>query len=163
MPKDPVHLPIHDRLRIYTVNFIFNGMLGMFLFVLFIWFVLPTSYFFKYDSVEPEIVPVDITKDHIAMVSNIRANNTNGNFHWNDVLRCNHRMNSDGPFRYVGQSDSSVQVSRVQRIPHLSPWHYTGNMPEERALCEMHSTVTRYVLGYIPKQQFIKSQQFIVE
>lgn len=160
--KDPVHLPLAERLRIYAVNFVFNGILGMFLMVVVVWFIVPTSLFFEYDSVYPEIIPVDIGKDHIDMISNIKSNNTTGNFHWNDVLRCNTEMRTDF-FDYIGQSDTFVETSKIQSEPYLAPWTYTGKMPKERSLCVMNSTITRYVFGYIPKRQFVESEPFIVQ
>lgn len=162
MSKDPVNLPILTRLRIYAVNFVFNGFMGMFLFFMFIWLVLPTSFFFKYSSVEPIVAPISIQADHIDMVSNILANNTSGNFYWNDVLRCNYEMNPIGYFQYVGQWDTSIESSRVTSVPYLSPWTYSGVMPNKPAICQMNSTVTRYVYNFIPKQQFIKSEMFII-
>ena len=157
-----LHLPTKERLRIYCVNFVFNGLLGMFLMTIFVWVIMPTSLFFEYNSVHPESEPVDIQEDHIKMISNIQANKTTGNFHWNDVLRCNYEMRTDGYFQYIGQSDTFVETSEVRSDPYLAPWIYDGNMPEKRALCEMHSTITRYVFGYVPKQQFVKSTPFIV-
>ena len=156
------HLPVAERLRIYAVNFVFNGALGMFLMVMVVWLVVPTSLFFKYDTVEPVSVPVDISKDHIDMVSNIEFNKTTGNFHWNDVLRCNYEMRMDGPFQYIGQSDTFVETSKLQPQPYAAPWTYQGNMPTRPALCKVNRTVTRYVFGYIPKRQFVQSTPFIV-
>lgn len=157
------HLSPLERVKRYVVNFVFNGMLGMFVMILFVWFILPTKVFFEYDTVSPVIQPVDITKDYIEMASNIKANHTNGNFHWNDVLRCNYEMDPDGFFQYIGQSDSFVETSKIRSESYVAPWSYTGKMPHSPALCTMNSTITRYVLGYIPKQQFVVSKPFVIE
>lgn len=157
------HLPPMTRVRQYIMNFIFNGFLGMFIAAVFVYFVVPTSFFFEYDSVYPQIEPVDISADGIRMESNIIGNYTNGDFEWNDVLRCNYNLDPEGYFEYVGQSDTSIKTSKKLDSPHLSPWTYTGRMPQEPALCQMHSTITRNVLGFIPKEQFVQSRNFLIE
>lgn len=157
------HLPPKERVRRYIVNFIFNGFLGMFVAAVFIYFVVPTAFFFEYDSVYPQIEPVDITDDGIKMESNIIGNYTNGDFEWNDVLRCNFDLDPQGYFEYVGQSDTSIKTSKRLNDPYLSPWTYTGRMPHEPALCQMNSTITRNVLNFIPKSQFVQSNKFLIE
>lgn len=157
------HLTPYERFRRYAVNFVFNGMLGMFIAAVFIYFVVPTSFFFEYDSVYPQIEPVDITDDGIKMESNIIGNYTNGDFEWNDVLRCNFDLDPQGYFEYVGQSDTSIKTSKKLEDPYLSPWTYTGRMPHQPALCQMNSTITRNVLNFIPKEQFVQSNKFMIE
>jgi len=155
-------LPASKRLVVYVTNLIFNGMMGMFLTAVVVQFIIPTSFYFKYDSVYPYTVPVDIRQDSILMESNILVNRTSGNFLWNDVLRCNYDMDPEGYFQYVGQSDTSIETSKKFKEPYLTPWTYDGRMPARPALCQMNSTITREVLDFIPKDQFLQSEIFLV-
>lgn len=147
------------RIKEYVIDFTFSGLLGLVLLLAGNWLFVPTSFYFQYESVDY----VGQQGDVLRFVSNINYNNTSGDFHWNDVLRCNYDMNPDGFFEYISQWDTSVKTSEIEKQPFQAPFAYRGKLPEKTALCRLDSTITRHVNIFIPKEQFVQTEPFVVK
>jgi hypothetical protein len=146
-----------------TVDFVFNGAVGLVVFFIFKYAFLvftPTTWYFEYTSVEPFSVPAFISDEYIEMQSTLQVDQA-GELDWNDVLRC---LSSDSNrFDYVGEYNTrSATVAETDGVV-VSRWRYRGEMPTEPAYCRIDSTITRHLPYGIEKQQFIQSSVFKVE
>ena len=153
---------ILTRGRKYLLDFVFNGAWMLAVYFLTIWLLVPTSWYFKYDSVVLN-KPVAFGDKEIHMVSIVDYNAHPGAFYWNDVLRCNYDFDPDGYFEFIGEWNTNSNTSIVRNYLYTAPWTYYGVMPNTPTLCTMNSTITKYVYDIIPKKQFVISEPFTIE
>lgn len=143
------------RIVDYAQNIIVNGLVLSSLYFLFVWLFMPTSFYFDYDKV----VYQGRDAAELGFISYINYNKSSDSFVWNDSLRCD---NGKGYFAYVSSYDTMSATTKIEPKPYQTEWMYRSPIKIGRR-CQMNSTVTKYVHGFIPKKELIQSEVFIID
>jgi hypothetical protein len=149
------------RGREYAINFLLNGFIFFTAYMIILYFFVPHTFYFDYESVELREGETPTFHDtSIKMISSINYNRSTDPIKWNDVLRCDY---GTGGYEYVGEWNTSWRTPKVEKEPFVSRWSYWGKMPETSRNpdeCIMDSTITKLVYGFIPKRQNVVSDPF---